>query len=181
MKRIVEKAPPITVLPSPDDLPDYVPSGHHPTTSTGTRYTPAPVWPEPAKLRALQSEWSEFVVKKARVRELCDKETWLWGDILEARQLIRKTEEKVAAAIADAETLDRPGVDWAEDRVERFVVVLTQADQDRASERNDRGWGAGHSSTGHWCYAMLKRDRALALKVARTIVGGYVRQVEGTR
>lgn len=71
-----------------------------------------------------------------------------------------------------------PAVDWPDDIVERAVRHLTELDTDHATEVNRRGWSSSASSSGHWCNAMLDEDRDLAIKTARTMLGGYRRQLE---
>ena len=73
------------------------------------------------------------------------------------------------------------GVDWTEEKVASYIQALTGLDQDHARLLNARGWGATDSPAGHWCAAMLKIDRAAAIKIGRGIVGKYQGQLEGSR
>ena len=156
-----------------DDLPEFIPDFVHPRSRPRAPYIP----PELVELRELRSEWGDFVAQKGRVDELADKDSLTFGEQIEARGLIRATKKKADDRTARAAEAKRQGVDWPDERIERYIVELTQRDQDRAQLRNRSGWGAAHSSTGHFCFAMLKRDRALALKVGRTIVGHFTQQM----
>lgn len=169
----------LPVEPMPDDLPVYLPDGMDPRLRA-IMNAPLPPRREQVALRELSAAWGEFVVDRARTAELCGKDWLTHAEAHEAEMLVKKTmkkvDDKVIAVAAFSE-----GVDWPDERVEHFIVELTRRDKDRAKVRNDIGWGAQYSSTGHWCNAMLERNRALAIRVARTIVGGYVKQLEGKR
>lgn len=132
-----------------------------------------------AKGQATIDKWGMFTVRKATLMKLLAKEDILTTDERKKiERIVRDTDRKAAKFIQDAIDMKRPMVDWSEGRVVDAIHTLTGRDLDRATLANNIGWSAADSSWGHWCAAMLKTDRELAIKVARTIVGPYEKQLE---
>jgi hypothetical protein len=121
--------------------------------------------------------WGEFI--RPSVREQLEKrlaKPMLYtADSFEIQRSIRLVEAEAKAKAVEWREKAEARVDWPDDVVEQAVVHLTALDDDHASLRNRKGWGAGHTRRGHWCRAMLSQDRTLAIHVARGIVGEYAR------
>lgn len=135
---------------------------------------------EAARATALANltRWGEAVVKGRRLVELLDIDRLRLAELVEIESLNKLTTKKVEEREAKARSLTAGvGVDWSADTVVAGIKALTQADQDRAQHRNDIGWSKADSSNGHFCYGMLEEDRELAVKMGRSIIGPYARQL----
>lgn len=126
--------------------------------------------------------YAPLVHKKDRVREILGDDGDLPSNrVLELEGLVRETNLKIQI-IRNAAEKAEGGVDWPEHHVEHAVRTLTLLDVDRGREKNNVGWNPRESGRGHWICAALRddNDRAIALKLARTMVGSYRRQLERT-
>jgi len=97
----------------------------------------------------------------------------------EVISIVDWTNRRASKKRAKANRSPESGVDWPEERVASYIQQLTALDQDNAKKLNHVGWNAVESPTGHWCAAMLRIDRAAAIKIGRGIVGKYQKQIEG--
>lgn len=64
-----------------------------------------------------------------------------------------------------------------DDFVERGVLKLTSLDRDRHRIPNGEGWSPKTSACGHWCAAMITKDREKALRVGRVLVSHHIGQL----
>lgn len=78
-----------------------------------------------------------------------------------------------AAAMRRRAEVAEGGVDWSDDLVVEALQLMSNLDDDVGEFANRAGWDIVHSAPGHWCVAMLEEDRALAIRLGRTIVGHY--------
>lgn len=123
-----------------------------------------------AEAEACWAEWGHFMSTWRKVLGILEHDHLYANERDKLIDAVRKT--RIKALEQKAKKVDG-GVDWRDSAVIAAIRFLTEADSDHASVRNARGWGAAHSSLGHWCYAMLEKDPALAIRHARTIVGEY--------
>lgn len=124
--------------------------------------------------------YAPLVHRKDRVREILGDDGDLPSSrIFELEGLVRETHLKIQI-IRNAAAAATGGVDWPEHHVVHAVRVLTLLDVDRGREKNKVGWNPRESGRGHWICAALRddADREIALRLARTMVGSYRRQLE---
>lgn len=124
--------------------------------------------------------YAPLVHRKERVREILgDNDELPSNRIFELEGLVRETKLKIQI-IRNAAAAAEGGVDWPEHHVKHAVRVLTLLDVDRGREKNKVGWNPRESGRGHWICAALRdeNDRVIALKLARTMVGSYRKQIE---
>jgi hypothetical protein len=122
--------------------------------------------------------WGLFIGKKdhARLVELLAQDVLSYPDRCKINAIAGTVDALAYGVIYDAGE-KTVGVDWDDERVDRYVRTLSARDADRAGKRNRKGWNALDTAAGHFCNAILERDRALALRIARTIVGKYQLQI----
>lgn len=132
------------------------------------------------KSAVLLDLYAPLVHRKDRVRELLSDDSDLpSARIFELEGLVRETNLKIQI-IRNAAMKAEGGVDWPEHHVEHAVRVLTLLDVDRGREKNSVGWNPRESGRGHWICAAMRddNDREIALRLARTMVGSYRKQLE---
>lgn len=139
---------------------------------------------EVAGLRARAAEclatWGDFTSCSERVCSLLAQSEWNDSEFHDLARQIENTGYRAYARAKKArrELYKASGDSHMSDAdVISAIRYLTGRDADHARDPNDEGWNAGHSSTGHWCYAMLSIDPAAAIAVGRTLVGKYQRQL----
>jgi hypothetical protein len=133
------------------------------------------------KLKAFRAKWGKFtqegwlfdrVIRNGRYVSEYDERTLVAAMTRTERKAAERAERAKAAPYLPAGDNDLSDGDVA-----AAIRFLTHADADRARDANGEGWRAGHSSTGHMCYALLEQDPAAAIALGRTIVNKYSRQL----
>lgn len=139
---------------------------------------------EIAGLRARAAEclatWGDFTSCAERVADLLAQSEFTETEFRDLARQIEHTGYRAATRAQKAKReLYRPSGDshMSDADVVAAIRFLAGRDADHARDPNDEGWNSGHSSTGHWCYAMLAIDPAAAIAVGRTLVGKYQRQL----
>lgn len=132
-----------------------------------------------AEAKLVLETWGLFTHAKAQIQQLIDDEFLFPDELKKLRRLIKTTYAK-----ADAKTVWVSGnvaIDpvpyLTDDVIVTAIRALTALDSDHAALSNSEGWSKKTSSPGHWCAAMLRTDRALAIKEGRRLVASHLPQL----
>lgn len=132
-----------------------------------------------AEAKALLETWGLFTHAKPALQQLIEDEYLFHGELKTLRRLIKTTNAKAAAKALEVSgnaAID-PVPDLPDDVIVIAIRTLTALDSDHAALSNGAGWSKKTSSPGHWCAAMLKRDRALAIKEGRRLIASHLPQL----
>lgn len=127
------------------------------------------------KLRAeAQSElktWGPSFKHVAKAKATLSEEFILQGDARRLQKFLNDnaSKQRRAADRVAASELRGPQT-CSDDVIEEAIIALTGLDEDGSTIPNHEGWGGSTTSGGHWCHAMLKRDRGLAVKEGRRLI-----------
>lgn len=128
--------------------------------------------------QACLDKWVTLVARKDTLASLVAMPLLTHAQIRLVYALVAETGAKANGLYARPKAIrDDECVKWSDAAVERAVRYLTGLDEDHAELPNGEGWSGSETGRGHWCVAMLETDTALALRMARTIVGGYREQL----
>lgn len=134
-----------------------------------------------AKTKAFKAKWGDCVSDHWIFNRVGARTDFLWEwEADRVREAMRRTEDRAAVRAEKLKTTPYTPAgdsDLSDGQVVAAIRLLTIRDADRAQHANSEGWSASDSSAGHYCYAMLSQDRAVAIALARTLVGKYRRQL----
>lgn len=123
--------------------------------------------------------WGLFTHAKAQLQQLIDDEYLFPGELKTLRRLIKITNAKAAAKAIEVagNAASDPVPDISDEIIVKAIRALTALDSDHAALSNGKGWSKKTSSPGHWCAAMLRTDRALAIKEGRRLIASHLPQL----
>ena len=100
-------------------------------------------------------------------------------ELTRLRKLLREIRGIIDGMEADALALAETSDVYLDDEfVEKAIRLLTALDADMRTEANRRGWGGNTGAPGHWCCALLKTDRARAIRIGRGLVARHLVQLK---
>lgn len=115
--------------------------------------------------------WGMAFKDSAKARAIISEELILQGDARKLQKLLTDNAGKQKrAAERAAASVSRGPLECSDDVIEEAIIALTGLDEDGSTIPNFEGWGGSTTAGGHWCHAMLKRDRAIAIKEGRRLI-----------
>jgi len=131
-----------------------------------------------AAIAALE-KWGQFCSGHDELVAIAGKKRGAdWNDRDKVKMLLKQTDRRAAKQLANIPANIAGGDSGMSDaQVAAAIRFLTGRDADHAELPNHEGWNAGHSSKGHFAYAMLSQDYPAAIAMGRTLIGKYQRQL----
>lgn len=115
--------------------------------------------------------WGMAFKDGAKAEAILAEEFILQGDARKLQKLLTDNagkQRRAADRVAASEP--RGPQTCSDDVIETAIIALTGLDEDKSTVPNREGWGGSTTAVGHWCHAMLRVNRALAIKEGRRLI-----------